>query len=771
MIKRITALLFITTAMIFSLTSISCAGSVTDYELSVELSEKAFYNKPDLIIKEFIKKTKNCQSNYILAGAYKDKKELKKALLYYTNSCFDKKYDFNIRLFPDPIYLFTESSEDRSIFYNDSVYHIASIFYNYGEHDYVLKFISLLTQNNSSLYRDSIILKSKSFVKLGRYKDAIDELQKNILLYNDNNSRTLLYLRLGSVYESAGDSQKALESYFDVIKSNSEEWQNTIAAKRLLYILKEKKIEIASPDREILFSAALYDAGYYDRAYAYAMKAFQSKESSDTATLIVKILSRKNSSKASAFIKKRENKSGYEDLLIEHANILWDTGKINEAVKVYNKLISSSDTGILERVLTRLSFYYEQKGNPEFIKYMEIYIKKFPENDLSGRFIWLIGRFYVEKADKVKAAEYFKKGIADYPGNNYTPYSRFWLKKINPEKVETGYSINLLEEFAVNNPDSYHTLSLLKEYTDEQDISSLTKEFKNAVIRKDENKMLLFHTLLFIKNGYDIFHLQRMKQFNSNITDPYKELADLIKKPVYISEYQSLIDRIEVYFYAGDIDAINREIKLIPNDDLKAQKDLSLALLVYSKKHRNYNLLTLHGYRLLSLLKLKENLSLIPREYAEVLYPYAFNECLIKESSINSVKPELILSMMKVESNFNHKALSPAGAAGLMQLMPRTAKEISKKFGLSKFNLLDPCTSIKFGTNYIAWLDKYYKSHIEYLIAAYNGGAGNVNRWIKRPVNNDIDYFSEFVPFDETRDYIFRTKKYLIQYESIYKNR
>jgi soluble lytic murein transglycosylase len=170
-------------------------------------------------------------------------------------------------------------------------------------------------------------------------------------------------------------------------------------------------------------------------------------------------------------------------------------------------------------------------------------------------------------------------------------------------------------------------------------------------------------------------------------------------------------------------------------------------------------------------MNINENPAFIPREFAEILFPYAFIDCVNKESRKYSVEPELILSMMKVESNFNHKAVSPAGATGLMQLMPGTAKDISKKLSLSKYELSDPCTSIKFGTNYIAWLDRYYKGHIEHMIAAYNAGAGNVNRWIKRPHNHDADYFSEFAPYDETRDYIFRTKKYKIQYESIYKNR
>jgi soluble lytic murein transglycosylase len=771
MIKRITALIFFTIALVFSLISLSCAGPVNNYEFSAKLSEKAFYSKPDQIIKEFVKKTDHCQNNYILAGAYKNKKELKKALLYYTNSCFDNKFNFNIRLFPDPVYLFTESTKDRSIYYNDSVYHIASIFYDYGEHDYVLKFTSLIDKDDSLLYRDSVILRSRTLVKLGRYKDAADELQKALSLYKGSDSRTLLHLRLGSVYESAGDFQEALDSYFEVIKSQSGIWQNTIAAEKILFITTEKKINLNSTDRQMLFASALYDAKDYTRALISAEEVLLKEESSDAAGLFLKIQSRLNISKAAAFLEKRKSKPGYEVLLLEHGNILWDTGKKDEAVKIYNKLISASDDDIAAGVLTRLALYYEQKDNPDFIKYMEMYVDKFPHEELSGRFIWLMGRFYIKKPDKKRAAEYFKRGIAEYPLNSYTPYCRFWLKKIDQENFTPEDNIKLLEELAVNNPDSYHTLSLLKEYADKQDISSLSQEFKNAVNRKDKNKMILFHTLLFIKNGYDNSHLQRLNQFNSNITGPYKDLTDLIKNPVYSSNYISVINKIEIYFYAGDIEAINRVISLMPHDDLKAQRDLALALIFYSKKHRNYNLLTFNGFRLLSLLKLKENLSLIPVEFAEVLYPYAFNECITKESTEYPVKPELILSMMKVESNFNHKALSPAGAAGLMQLMPRTAKEISKKLGILKFELFDPCTSIKFGTDYISWLDRYYKGHIEYIIAAYNGGAGNVNRWIKRPLNRDIDYFSEFTPFDETRDYIFRTKKYIIQYESIYKNR
>jgi len=456
-------------------------------------------------------------------------------------------------------------------------------------------------------------------------------------------------------------------------------------------------------------------------------------------------------------------------MLLEHANILWDKGNKYEAVKSYDKLSSSSDKEISERVLTRLSFFYEERNRPEFIRYMELYIKNFPENSQSGRFIWLIGRYNMKASNKQKAVEYFIRGIKNYPDNSYTSYCRFWLNKFKPAYSKNGINEELLEELAVNNPDTYHALTLLKNRGDRSETAELLKHYESARKNKDQNRMQLFHSILFIKNGYDTLYSERLKQLDSDITDEYLEAAELIKNPVYSGNYKELLKKIETYFYAGDIDAVNREINLIPKNDEESQRELALAMTTYSIKHKYYNYSTFYGFKLLNLLGLKENLSLLPVEFSEALYPYAFAQCVNDESKRFNIKTALLLAMMKVESNFNYNAISPAGAAGLMQLMPPTAKGIARELKISKFDLIDPCTSIKFGANYISWLDRYYKGQIEYMVSGYNAGVGNVDKWKARDKNKDIDLFSEFTPFDETRDYIFRTRKYTIQYESIYK--
>ncbi len=766
MIRKFSSIIF----FIFTIILLSCTESGKGYELSAALSTNIFYSKPEQIIQQIEKNSSNCQKNFILAKAYKSRKELKNALLYYVNSCFNKKYNFNIRLFPQPVYAFVESSNEKSIFYQDSVFEIASIFYEYGEHQYVLKFTDLVGRDESALYRETVLLRSKSLQKLNRFKESIDELQKIQSSYSDPDSLSLIHLRLGAVYESAGDFYKASDSYINVVKAGSGVWQNGIAAKRLIFLTTDKKVTIDSVKDNLYYASALYDAENYDRALAVADAVLKKEKSPPAEIIKIKVLTLKSYSKAAPFLKEMEKTPGYSELLLEHANILWENGKKYEAVKCYEKLSAVPDKKILERILTRLAFYYEERNRPEFIKFMELYEKNFPDDPMSGRFVWLTGRYYIKTSNKTKAVEYLNRGIKNYPDNVYTSYCRFWLHKLSAKDSSAAMSEDLLEELAADNPDSYHTLTTLKKTADNSETSALEKKFEESSGGKDMKKMQLYHSLLFIKNGYDRPYYERIKKFDPVLTGNYTALAELIKNPSFSGPYRQLMKKIETYFYAGDIDSINREIKLIPEENIDAQKDLALALTVYSQKYRYYNYSTFYGFRLLKLYNLRENISVTPKVFAEALYPYAFSECVKEEGKNFKIEPELILAMMKIESNFNYDAVSPAGASGLMQLMYPTAAGIARELRIAKFDLADPCTSIKFGADYLAWLNRYYKGQIEYMVAGYNAGAGNVDKWKGKGTNQDIDRFSEFTPFDETRDYIFRTKKYLIQYESIYKN-
>lgn len=139
----------------------------------------------------------------------------------------------------------------------------------------------------------------------------------------------------------------------------------------------------------------------------------------------------------------------------------------------------------------------------------------------------------------------------------------------------------------------------------------------------------------------------------------------------------------------------------------------------------------------------------------------------------SSLENALLLAVMRQESAFDAEAVSSAGARGLMQLMPSTAKMLAKDLGLpyAPDKLSDPHYNMRLGSHYLSSIISDFNDSYVMGIAAYNAGPSRVRAWIKAygdPRNGAIDMIDwiELIPFEETRTYVQRVLENLQIYRS-----
>lgn len=159
------------------------------------------------------------------------------------------------------------------------------------------------------------------------------------------------------------------------------------------------------------------------------------------------------------------------------------------------------------------------------------------------------------------------------------------------------------------------------------------------------------------------------------------------------------------------------------------------------------------------------------RSDLEALYPRAYKNAVDDAAKRYRVENNFIWAIMRQESAFNPNAKSHAGAAGLMQLMPGTAKDESKRAGLSSYSLYNPADNIKLGTSHLSWLSRNFAKK-EYIMAAYNAGSGNARKWLKNGGERlDLARWIERIPFEETSGYVQRVSGNLEVYRMLYNGR
>lgn len=156
-------------------------------------------------------------------------------------------------------------------------------------------------------------------------------------------------------------------------------------------------------------------------------------------------------------------------------------------------------------------------------------------------------------------------------------------------------------------------------------------------------------------------------------------------------------------------------------------------------------------------------------------YPFPYQEATFRYAGAYQLDPFLLAAVMRAESKFDKRAVSAQGARGLMQIMPDTGRWVAGQLGEPAFHpdrLFEPETNIRYGAWYLADLQNEFHGDPLLVLAAYNGGRGNVNEWLS---NKDLSGGAstiDQIPFSETRHYVrkvlfnYRVYRYLYGQES-----
>lgn len=141
----------------------------------------------------------------------------------------------------------------------------------------------------------------------------------------------------------------------------------------------------------------------------------------------------------------------------------------------------------------------------------------------------------------------------------------------------------------------------------------------------------------------------------------------------------------------------------------------------------------------------------------QLRFPLAYEEEMKVAAQKTKIDPTLLFAIARQESAFAADARSPAGAMGLMQLMPATAKETAKKIGVrhSTRDLVKPSHNIRLGSGYLDELLQEFNGNRILAAAAYNAGPHRVKRWLRNSAPEiPYDVWIETIPFRETRGYV-----------------
>ncbi len=372
--------------------------------------------------------------------------------------------------------------------------------------------------------------------------------------------------------------------------------------------------------------------------------------------------------------------------------------------ELLTRQIVALNTCVSSHLITALAFKLEEQlpSSKALKSVRSLYAKSLDcatDTEVSELGLYRGGLIEVWQGDTQTAEKFLTKLSAVSTDISLTSRAQFWLNQ-NDRSQGGKVSEVEMENHFLNFPLSYH---ILTDYASMQD-----GPFQKISDQKEQK----------IQTRSHLENLNSAVQLTEYFLTKNRE--PLAKRALEFFDYSKLTEAEPGFqLYVATL--------LAKFDELNHQRFLVLSRLF--QKYPEYKTLTNMGY----------------------YYPLAFEDLVLKHH--RNQDPYLLLSLIRQESSFNPNTKSPVGATGLMQIMPRTAKDLRKRAVTDK-ELFDPSFNIQMGARYFAALVREFKNDHMKALASYNAGSGNVRKWMKRyPTENQL-LFVDLIPFEETREYV-----------------
>ncbi|MFQ5583553.1 MAG: transglycosylase SLT domain-containing protein, partial [Calditrichia bacterium] len=465
--------------------------------------------------------------------------------------------------------------------------------------------------------------------------------------------------------------------------------------------------------------------------------------------------------KAERLVRFQERSSGRSELTRWLAvELLYKKGHYQQALNAcFAKRKSFSSIKYRREIDLTIARCYLRLGETKksinaYVKFQKLY----PSDYLAPEVLWKIAWLYEDLKNQLMARHYYQKLIATYPKNKFISEARFRIGLSHYRENQFDVARQEWAKFAALERSDYRRARfrywVAKTYLKQQKFEQYLKELSSLA----ENPFRSYYNLksfLLLEDSSPVhqrvdsllweMHHKRVSYLGDNI--------EKLQRPLLIQDI--LGDMYARY----ELDSDQRKWKNSGWQSRFALAELHEKLGNYGKAFRLYRRIF---DRQFSNKEWSEWLFMFKR-----LYPLYYNETVNYFAENQNLTPAIVWAIIKKESAFKAEVVSVADAYGLMQIIPPTARQISRELGveMNDVNMLfKPEFNINLGIYYISELLKRYHWNLYYALAAYNAGPHRVDRWQKNIVTMDDDFFMENIEFSETRGYVRTVMKYYWTY-------